>query len=129
MVFSVVWAFQDWLAHPGEWNHQLMSQTLLYWTAFVLVDLSAAALGMAFERDAPWADLGWLPVQRFGYRQLMYHVVIKAVITAVQGPEVGWHKLDRKATVDLDRGRAVVKPPVLATEEGVSMAPRSKQAF
>ena len=117
VVFSVAWAFQDWLAHPGEWNHQLMSQTLLYWGAFVLVDLSAAALGMAFERDAPWADLGWLPVQRFGYRQLMYHVVIKAVFTAVQGPEVGWHKLDRKATVDLDRGRPV-KAPVLAAEVG-----------
>ena len=90
---------RDLLMHPTEWNHQLLSQTLLYWGAFVLVDLSAAALGMAFERDAPWGSLGWLPAQRFGYRQLMYHVVVKAVITAVHGPEVGWNKLERRATV------------------------------
>ena len=113
VVFSLVLAARDYLMHPTEWNHQLLSQTLLYWVAFVLVDLSAAALGMAFERDAPWGSLGWLPAQRFGYRQLMYHVVIKAVITAVHGPEVGWNKLERRATVAIEpaprrgaRGRA-----------------------
>ena len=99
VVFSLVVAVRDILMHPTEWNHQALSQTLLYWGAFVLVDLSAAALGMAFERDAPWASLGWLPAQRFGYRQLMYHVVIKAIVTAVHGPEVGWNKLERRATV------------------------------
>ena len=102
VVFSLVLAARDYLMHPTEWNHQLLSQTLLYWVAFVLVDLSAAALGMAFERDAPWGSLGWLPAQRFGYRQLMYHVVIKAVITAVHGPEVGWNKLERRATVAIE---------------------------
>ena len=102
VVFSLALALRDLLMHPTEWNHQLLSQTLLYWGAFVLVDLSAAALGMAFERDAPWGSLGWLPAQRFGYRQLMYHVVVKAVITAVHGPEVGWNKLERRATVAID---------------------------
>jgi peptidoglycan-N-acetylglucosamine deacetylase len=105
VIFSLFWAILDWFSHPNEWDHQLLSQTLLYWGAFVLVDLSAAALGMAMERDAPWTSLGWLPVQRFGYRQLMYHVVIKAVVTAVRGPVVGWGKLDRKATVTLDPAR------------------------
>ena len=106
VIFSLFWAILDWFSHPNEWDHQLLSQTLLYWGAFVLVDLSAAALGMAMERDAPWGSLGWLPAQRFGYRQLMYHVVIKAVVTAVRGPVVGWGKLDRKATVNLDPTRS-----------------------
>ena len=102
VIFSIAWAFHDWYAHRAEWNDTLLIQTLLYWAAFVLVDLSAAALGMAFEKKAPWADIVWLPVQRFGYRQLMYYVVVKAVITAVNGPEVGWGKLDRQATVAMD---------------------------
>jgi hypothetical protein len=59
---------------------------------------------MGLERKAPWADLIWLPIQRFGYRQLMYYVVVKAVITAVNGPEVAWGKLERQATVALDGG-------------------------
>ena len=99
VVFSLILAIHDLLMHPTQWNHQLLNQTLLYWGAFILVDLSAAALGMAFERDAPWGSLGWLPAQRFGYRQLMYYVVVKAVVTAVHGPEVGWNKLERSATV------------------------------
>ena len=117
VVFSLALALRDLLMHPTEWNHQLLNQTLLYWGAFVLVDLSAAALGMAFERDAPWGSLGWLPAQRFGYRQLMYHVVVKAVITAVHGPEVGWNKLERRATVAIGvaprrRNAAPVLEPV-----------------
>jgi len=102
VIFAVAWAFHDWWAHRAEWNDSLLIQTLLYWAAFVLVDLSAAALGMAFEKNAPWGDIVWLPVQRFGYRQLMYYVVVKAVITAVNGPEVGWGKLDRQGSVAMD---------------------------
>jgi hypothetical protein len=40
----------------------------------------------------------WLPVQRFGYRQLMYFVVCKAVAKALSGVPVGWGRLDRKGT-------------------------------
>jgi cellulose synthase/poly-beta-1,6-N-acetylglucosamine synthase-like glycosyltransferase len=102
VVFSVAWTAHDWWAHRAQWNDTLLVQTLLYWAAFVLVDLSAAALGMAFEKKAPWGDMFWLPIQRFGYRQLMYYVVVKAVVTAVSGPEVGWGKLERQATVAMD---------------------------
>ena len=31
VVFSLVLALRDLLMHPTEWNHQLLSQTLLYW--------------------------------------------------------------------------------------------------
>jgi hypothetical protein len=57
---------------------------------------------MAFEKKAPWKDIVWLPIQRFGYRQLMYYVVVKAVVTAINGPEVAWGKLERQATVAMD---------------------------
>ena len=102
VIFSIAWAFHDWYAHRAEWNDTLLIQTLLYWAAFVLVDLSAAALGMAFEKQAPWIDMIWLPVQRFGYRQLMYYVVVKAVVTAVNGPEVAWGKLERQGSVAME---------------------------
>jgi hypothetical protein len=41
----------------------------------------------------------WLVLQRFGYRQLMYGIVLKALLTAAVGPLVGWGKLERKSTV------------------------------
>ena len=42
--------------------------------------------------------LGWLLIQRFGYRQVMYWVMVKSVFTAIRGAIVGWGKLERKAT-------------------------------
>ena len=57
------------------------------------------------ERRAPWSTtaLVWLPVQRFGYRQLMYYVVVKSVATAIRGYRVGWGKLERRATAVVGR--------------------------
>ena len=104
-VWSLISATLDHFFHPVEWSSDQLVQSLLYWAAFIFVDLSAAALGMALEKRAPWADLPWIPVQRFGYRQLMYYVVVKAVITAVRGPRVTWGKLERRATAAVE-GRA-----------------------
>jgi cellulose synthase/poly-beta-1,6-N-acetylglucosamine synthase-like glycosyltransferase/spore germination protein YaaH/peptidoglycan/xylan/chitin deacetylase (PgdA/CDA1 family) len=105
VVWSLISATLDHFFHPVEWSSDQLVQSLLYWAAFIFVDLSAAALGMALEKRAPWADLPWIPVQRFGYRQLMYYVVVKAVITAVRGPRVTWGKLERRATAAVE-GRA-----------------------
>ena len=70
--------------------------------AFILLDLSAGAIGMALERRAPWGDLIWMPAQRFGYRQLMYYVVVKSIDAALHGVRVGWGKLERRATAAVD---------------------------
>jgi cellulose synthase/poly-beta-1,6-N-acetylglucosamine synthase-like glycosyltransferase/spore germination protein YaaH/peptidoglycan/xylan/chitin deacetylase (PgdA/CDA1 family) len=105
VIWSLISATLAHFFHPVEWSSDQLVQSLLYWAAFIFVDLSAAALGMALEKRAPWADLPWIPVQRFGYRQLMYYVVVKAVVTAVRGPRVTWGKLERRATAAVE-GRA-----------------------
>ncbi|MBO9710146.1 MAG: glycosyltransferase [Caulobacter sp.] len=102
VVWSLISGLYGALAHPVEWSPDDTVRGLLYWGVFILVDLSAGALGMALEKRAPWADLPYLPVQRFGYRQLMYYVVVKSVLTAARGGRVGWGKLER-------RGSATVK--------------------
>jgi hypothetical protein len=85
VVWSLVSGLYGAIAHPVEWSPDDTIRGLLYWAAFILVDLSAGALGMALEKRAPWGDLPYLPVQRFGYRQLMYYVVVKSVLTAARG--------------------------------------------
>jgi peptidoglycan-N-acetylglucosamine deacetylase len=101
---AVVWSLgasiYGWIYHPVEWSSDDLWRPLFYWAAFIFLDLSAGALGMALERnDAPWPDLVWLPAQRFGYRQLMYYVVLKSIDAAIRGARVGWGKLDRRASV------------------------------
>ncbi|HUO21333.1 MAG TPA: polysaccharide deacetylase family protein [Caulobacteraceae bacterium] len=104
-IWSIVSAVMAHYSHPVEWSSDDLVRELLYWTAFTMVDLSAAALGMALEKRAPWWDIIWLPVQRFGYRQMMYYVVCKAVITALRGPKVGWGKLERRNTAAVESAR------------------------
>ncbi|MGH7017584.1 MAG: glycosyltransferase, partial [Caulobacteraceae bacterium] len=98
IVSSLGWAIYARAYHPVEWSPDDFMRTVFYWAAFIFLDLSAGAIGMALERKAPWRDLFWLPIQRFGYRQLMYFVVVKSVVTAIRGYRVGWGKLERRAT-------------------------------
>jgi len=101
-LWSIAAAIMTHYSHPVEWSSDDLVRTIFYWCAFVLVDISAAMLGMALEKRAPWKELVWLPVQRFGYRQMMYYVVVKAVLTAIQGPRVGWGKLERRNTAAVE---------------------------
>lgn len=102
VLWSLVSGAWGYAFHPVEWSPDDVVRPIAYWAAFVLLDLSAGAIGMALERRAPWEDLGWMPVQRFGYRQLMYYVVLKSIASAAQGVRVGWGKLERKATAAVD---------------------------
>jgi cellulose synthase/poly-beta-1,6-N-acetylglucosamine synthase-like glycosyltransferase/spore germination protein YaaH/peptidoglycan/xylan/chitin deacetylase (PgdA/CDA1 family) len=98
IIWSLISATYGWAFHPTEWSPDDLMRPLFYWAAFIFLDLSAGALGMALERRAPWGDLVWLPIQRFGYRQLMYYVVVKSIDAALHGVRVGWGKLERRAT-------------------------------
>jgi hypothetical protein len=51
------------------------------------------------EKGENWSLLWWLMLQRFGYRQLMYYVVVRSISTALGGAFVSWGKLERAGTV------------------------------
>jgi len=89
----------DVLQHPDQFDGDTLRKVLIYYLAFLLIDLTSAAIALAMDRKAKWSLVPWLVLQRFGYRQLMYYVVVKAVLAAGLGPLVGWGKLERKATV------------------------------
>ena len=96
----------------GYWQHPLADvdpgfmRALWFYALFTLIDCGTAALGFALDRKADWRLLPWLLPQRFFYRQLIYYVAIKAFITALRGPRVGWGKLERSATVSAAADKA-----------------------
>ncbi|HEX5306933.1 MAG TPA: hypothetical protein VFW82_12700, partial [Dyella sp.] len=71
-----------------------------FYAVFMAVDLAAGVLAFAMEKKERWSLLWWLVLQRFGYRQLMYYVVVRSVSAALRGPSVGWGRQERKATVN-----------------------------
>ena len=55
--------------------------------------------GGEVKKRENWGLLWWLMLQRFGYRQLMYYVVVRSISTALRGVFVSWGKLERAGTV------------------------------
>ena len=81
------------LQHQDQYDPGSLQKVVAYYLAFLVIDLGSAALALLMERRES------LVLQRFGSRQLMYWVVLKALFTAAIGPLVGWGKLERKSTI------------------------------
>ncbi len=99
LVWQIISTGIDYLQHRGQFNPDNLILVGIFYAVFMAVDLAGAALAFAMEKKEQWSLLWWLVLQRFGYRQLMYYVVVRSVSAALRGPSVGWGKQDRKATV------------------------------
>jgi peptidoglycan-N-acetylglucosamine deacetylase len=100
LVWTLVWAAWQRFEHPSEYVATNLLQVLFYYAVFLVVDWLAAAFALLLEKRERTSLLWWLFLQRFCYRQLMYWVMIKSVITAARGGLIGWGKLERKATAE-----------------------------
>ena len=99
LLWQLIWQWLAYLEHGAEFSNADLITVGIYYVVFVVVDLVAAVIGFLMERGENWNLLWWLPLQRFGYRQIMYYVVLRSLLTAIRGPSVGWGKLERKGTV------------------------------
>ena len=103
MDLMFVWTLLNYimqrLEHPHEFLASNFKEVVFYYIFFLAVDIVAAAVGFSFERNENRKLLLYLPIQRFGYRQVMYSVMVRSVNTAIKGAIVGWNKIERKATV------------------------------
>ncbi|MFN6964377.1 MAG: glycosyltransferase [Pyrinomonadaceae bacterium] len=101
-VWTLVSAVIGYLEHQKEYAHTPtnLNQVLFYYALFLTVDWLGAFLAFLMEKTEEKRLLWWLLIQRFGYRQVMYWVMVRSVFTALRGAIVGWGKLERKATVE-----------------------------
>ena len=95
LVWQLISEYLARLQHPNDYNFANLQIVLTYYAVFMVVDLLAAMVGFLMEKGEDWKLLLWLPLQRFGYRQIMYYVVLRSISTALKGPFVGWGKLER----------------------------------
>ena len=87
-------ARDSWSATGGD-----TGTVLAFWAAFTAVDLGCG--WAAFRMDAREGRFPAIRLltMRFGYRQLLYAVVLRAIAAAVTGPRIGWGKLERSGRV------------------------------
>jgi hypothetical protein len=64
------------------------------WLIFLAVQFMMAAYAFRLDNER-FGPLWTLPLQQFVYRQLMYLVVIQAVVTALAGVHLRWHRMER----------------------------------
>ncbi len=74
------------------------AEVIWYYLVFLLVDVVGAWIAFRFEGERASRLLYLLP-QRFIYRQLMYWVLVKALLRAVQGELTQWGVLKRTGSV------------------------------
>jgi cellulose synthase/poly-beta-1,6-N-acetylglucosamine synthase-like glycosyltransferase/peptidoglycan/xylan/chitin deacetylase (PgdA/CDA1 family)/spore germination protein YaaH len=99
LVWQLIGQGIAYLQHGAEFSNDNLEIVGVYYAVFMVVDLTAALIGFLMERNEDWTLLWWLMLQRFGYRQLMYYVVVRSIWTAIKGPFVGWGKLERTGMV------------------------------
>ncbi|MBI3663545.1 MAG: glycosyltransferase [Acidobacteria bacterium] len=75
---------------PQLWTTDDVMRSLIFFAAFMLIDLFTCVIAFALEKKEDWTLLRPLLLQRFYYRQLMYWVLFRAVMRAIQGRAVGW---------------------------------------
>ncbi len=107
-VGGTAWRVYDrgWEAAGGD-----ALTVVAFWAAFAAVDLACGWIAYRLDgREARFPAIRLL-MQRFGYRQLLYAVVLRALYVAATGPKVGWGKLERTGSVAVnDTGAATPEP-------------------
>jgi cellulose synthase/poly-beta-1,6-N-acetylglucosamine synthase-like glycosyltransferase len=103
-VWTLLAALVGFFEHQKEYAHTPtnLNQVIFYYALFLALDWAGAFAAFLMEKTEQKRLLWWLLIQRFGYRQVMYWVMVKSVFTAIRGALVGWGKLERKATVEAE---------------------------
>ncbi len=79
---------------PQLWTAEDVERSLIFFAVFMLIDLFTCVVAFALEKHEDWSLLWPLLLQRFYYRQMMYVVLFRALMRAVQGRAVSWRGVE-----------------------------------
>jgi hypothetical protein len=82
---------------PLLYTTQDVVGSILFFLAFMVIDLLTCVVAFALEKKEDWSLLLPLIIQRFYYRQMMYVVLFRALTQAVKGRPVGWRGVEPEA--------------------------------
>ena len=100
LVVSIVSTWLRVQQHGWEQTQSDVLRMAVYWIVFTAIDVLCGWVAYRLEQREQRYPALLLVAQRFIYRQLMYSVVIRAVINALRGPRVGWGKQVRSGRVE-----------------------------
>jgi len=115
LFYELVTTGLDYLEHGQGFNPADLIITAQLVLLFLTIDTAVVALTLAVEGSESWRLLSSVLAQRFVFRQILYLVLLKALVAAFAGRAVGWGSIERRATVDVEWTRR--RSEVLAAVE------------
>lgn len=99
LLISVVATWLRIQQHGWDQTQSDVLRMAAFWIVFTGIDVICGWIAYRLEQRERRYPALLLVGQRFVYRQLMYSVVLRAVVNALRGPWVGWGKLERSGRV------------------------------
>ena len=109
----------DYLEHRQEFSPHNLIVTGQLILVFLAIDTAVVALTLAGEKSESWTLLRSILAQRFVFRQVLYFVLLKAIVAALAGRVVGWGSIERRATVEMARPSPALE--LVASQECVTV--------
>ena len=75
---------------PPLWTAEDVERSFFFFVGFLLIDFLTCVVAFALEKKEDWSLLVPLLLQRFYYRQMMYVVLFRSLMRAVEGRAVTW---------------------------------------
>lgn len=102
LVTAVVRGWVGLVMHPETYDLQPTLWVVATYCFVFLVDLFTAVLAFAFEPNEQKGLIRYLLIQRICYRQVMYVIIVRALLACLRGNAQGWNKLRRLGSVTCD---------------------------
>ncbi len=120
LVVNIVSTIVRVYEHGWAQNDTDITRMLIYWVAFLTIDALCGAIAYWLEPREKRYPVFWLLSQRFVYRQIMYYVVLKALMAAWRGLWVGWGKLERSGRIEAPRVEEMPGPEDIEATHGAA---------
>ncbi|HYN94767.1 MAG TPA: bifunctional polysaccharide deacetylase/glycosyltransferase family 2 protein, partial [Pilimelia sp.] len=86
-------------------------ETVAAWLGMLALQFLTAVVAFRLDRES-LRPIWVLPLQQFVYRQMMYLVIIRSVLTALTGVRLRWQKLRRTGDVSLGHAGLAAAAPL-----------------
>jgi peptidoglycan-N-acetylglucosamine deacetylase len=99
LLVTVVETTLDILMHPTSYSLQSFGWGISSYLFVFGIDALVALFAFGLEPKEDRRLLAYLPLQRFCYRQILYVVILRALLSCLRGNAQGWNKLARVGSV------------------------------
>jgi peptidoglycan-N-acetylglucosamine deacetylase len=103
LVIAVMTGIVDIFMHPKGYSLESVIWALGAYLFVFFVDLIVAWLAFILEPSENRWLMWYLPIQRICYRQVLYVVILRAILSSLRGDAQGWNKLARFGSSLSDR--------------------------